>query len=241
MELIIHPQIFQSYPDLSLGVIFVKDINNQGDDAGINKLLREAENNIPQKFANLEAPSKHLKILAWRKAYKKFGSDPHEYRSSIEALVRRVLKGGKIQHINKLVDLYNYISLKYLVPVGGEDVDTIKGDVLLNFANGDERFIRLGGTENEPPKAGEVIYKDDIGVLCRRWNWREAERTKLTEKTTSAILVIEGLAPTSKESITTAIKDLADLIQKYCDGEINCKIISMNDSVLLAQGHSFRS
>ena len=226
MELIIQPKIFESFPDLKVGVIIAQNLNNAGESEEIYKLLREAEKNLPQEFANYEAPSQHPKILAWRQAYKKFNSKPQDYRSSIESLARRVLKGGQIQHINKLVDLYNYISLKYLATVGGEDINTIQGNVQLDFAKGDEQFVRLGGTENEPPKAGEVVYKDDLGVLCRRWNWREAERTKLTEKTTSAILVIEGLAPMTIESITTATKDLADLIQQFCGGETNFKIIS---------------
>jgi len=224
MELIIQPKIFQTFPDLVIGIVTANNINNQGESEEINQLLRTAEKNISREFINLEAPSKHPKILTWRQAYKKFGSNPQNFRSSIEALARRVLKGGQLQHINKLVDLYNYISLKYLVPVGGEDINSIKGNIILGFAQGYESFIRLGGTENEPPKAGEVIYKDDTGVICRRWNWREAERTKLTEQTTSAILVIEGLAPLNKELITQATKDLADLVKQYCGGEVNYNI-----------------
>lgn len=226
MELIIQPRIFKTFPDLIIGVVMANNLNNQGKSEEINKLLRAVESNLPQEFINLEAPSKHPKIISWRQAYKKFGSNPQDYRSSIEALSRRVLKGGQIQHINKLVDLYNYISLKYLVPVGGEDLNSVKGDIILDFAIGNESFIRLGGTENEPPKAGEVIYKDDAGVICRRWNWREAERTKLTERTTSAILVIEGLAPLNKELISQATEDLGDLIKQYCGGEVNYKIIT---------------
>jgi len=50
--------------------------------------------------------------------------------------MKRVLKGNEIWQINKVVDLYNYISLKYLTPIGGEDLDKIKGDIYLNFAEG---------------------------------------------------------------------------------------------------------
>lgn len=96
----------------------------------------------------------------------------------------------------------------------------------MDFAKGNEPFIRLGGTENEPPLPGEVVYKDEEGVVCRRWNWREAERTKLTEETKNAIIVIEGLPPISREIIESAIKELANLIKKYCGGETSTQILN---------------
>ena len=72
----------------------------------------------------------------------------------------------------------------------------VEGDVLLTFATGDEPPVHLlGEPEARAPKPGEVIYRDDLGTLCRRWNWKEAERTKLTAATRHAFLVIEGLPP----------------------------------------------
>jgi DNA/RNA-binding domain of Phe-tRNA-synthetase-like protein len=109
-------------------------------------------------------------------------------------------------------------------------LDKIKGNLTLDFAKGDELFVRLGGTENEPPLPGEVVYKDDEGITCRRWNWREAERTKLTEDTKNAIIVIEGLPPISKEIIESTTKELAGLIKKYCGGEISGQILNKENS-----------
>jgi DNA/RNA-binding domain of Phe-tRNA-synthetase-like protein len=195
MKFRIKKEIFNNFAGLIVGVILAKNINNKGESQEINELLQNAENKAIKEFSKLESPGKHSHILPWREAYKKFGSDPHKYHCSSEALVRQVLKGRKIRHINKLVDLYNYISLKYVLTVGGEDLDKIKGDLILNFAKGDELFVRLGGIENEPPLPGEVVYKDEEGIICRRWNWREADRTKLTKETKNAIIIIEGLPP----------------------------------------------
>ncbi|MDD5750383.1 MAG: phenylalanine--tRNA ligase beta subunit-related protein [Candidatus Pacebacteria bacterium] len=216
MELKIQKEIFETFPDFIAGVVLVKGCDNQGASIQIAELLRKAEKDQVEKFARLESFSQHPQISAWRSAYRRFGSDPHQYRCSAEAIIRRVLKGDQLPDINKLVDLYNYISLKYVLPVGGEDTEKIKGDLFLGFADGTEQFIRLGGTENEPPQKGEVVYKDDIGVACRRWNWREADRTKLTEQTRNAIIVVEALSPVDKETVTAASKELAELIQKYC-------------------------
>ncbi len=224
MEFKIQKEIFETFPDFIAGVVLMKNGDNRGEAMEIEDLLREVEKKQVESFAELETYSQHPQLAAWRLAYKKFGSDPHQYRCSAEALIRRILKGEQVRHINKLVDLYNYISLKYVLPVGGEDIDAIKGDLVLGFATGNEPFVRLGGTENEPPQPGEVVYKDDESVACRRWNWREGDRTKLTEQTKNAIVVIEALAPTSKEMVKEAIKDLADLIKKFCKGEISTYI-----------------
>ena len=229
MKFKINNKIFEKFFGLNIGVVFTKDTNNKGESQEINDLLREAESKVISKFSQFESPSLHPNIIPWRKAYKKFGSDPHHYHCSSEALVRRILKGNKIRHINKLVDLYNYISLKYVLPLGGEDLDKIKGDLILDYAKGDEQFIRLGGIENEPPLAGEVVYKDEEGVVCRRWNWREAERTKLTEETKDAVIVIEGLSPISRKIVESATQELTNLIKKYCNGKVSWQILNQGN------------
>ena len=232
MEFKIQKEIFDIFPDFIAGVILLKNVDNRGEGAEITQLLREVEKEQIAKLSGLENFGLHPQLNAWRMAYRKFGADPHQYRCSAEALVRRALKGDQLRHINKLVDLYNYISLKYILPVGGEDTNNIAGDLVLAFADGAEPFIRLGGTENEPPQKGEVVYKDNKGVACRRWNWREADRTKLTEETKNAIIVVEALFPETYEDVEIATKDLAGLIQKYCGGEASFYILNKDKQAI---------
>lgn len=122
MEFKIQKEIFEIFPDFMAVVILLKNIDNRREEVEIAQLLREAEKEQIAKLSGLENFSEHPQLNSWRMAYRKFGADPHQYRCSAEALVRRVLKGDQLRHINKLVDLYNYISLKYVLPVGGEEV-----------------------------------------------------------------------------------------------------------------------
>ena len=169
-------------------------------------------------------------IIPWREAYRKFGAKPKDYPSSIENLLRRTFKGEQVRHINKLVDIYNVISLKYLVPVGGEDLAKIEGNVLLTFAGDNETpVVLLGEQEARPPYPNEVIYKDNQGTICRRWNWKEVDRTKLTEQTVNAFIVIEGLPPIDREKIQKAVTELVELIKKYCGGEIQTAILDKSN------------
>ena len=132
-------------------------------------------------------------------------------RSSIEALLKRVSQGKHLGTINPLVDIYNSISLSYALPVGGEDIDKFEGNIRLTLADGTEPFITLGSNESEPPKEGEVVYKDDAGAICRCWNWRESVRTMLTEEASNVFLCIECVDPERKEILAEAIHTLKDM------------------------------
>lgn len=71
-----------------------------------------------------------------------------------------------------------------------------------------------------------MIYRDDAGVLCRRFNWREAARTCLTPQTTNAVLIIEAIPPTTPETLQKALGDLQQLIQQYCGGSVRSEVLN---------------
>ncbi len=227
-DLTIDKKIFETFPDFIAGVLSVTDADNRGDIKDVG-LFSGIEARVKERFPDTESIGKDPLIDAWRRAYRKFGVDPHRYRCSSEALVRQVVKGNSIWGINKLVDIYNLISLKYMFPVGGEDSDKIEGKVRLAFAEGSEQFVRLGGNENEPPAPGEVVYQDDEGILCRMWNWREGDRTKLTENTKNAVIVIDALAPADEPLIRHTLKEMAGLVEKYCGGQTTINILTKNN------------
>ncbi|MBI5734136.1 MAG: hypothetical protein HY973_04325 [Candidatus Kerfeldbacteria bacterium] len=225
MKFKIDHKIFEKFSGLTVGVVVCKNLNNSGTQEEVQKDIRIQENNIRDKY-NTETLSQTPKIDVWRKTYVAFGAKPKENKSSVENLYRLVLQGVNLRHINKLVDIYNLISLKHMLPVGGEDMAKIRGDVVLTLAEPNEpAVLLLGDKEPRPPHAGEVIYKDDISAICRRWNWREADRTKFTEETKNCFLVIEGLPPVTRQDIERVAEELKDLIQKFCGGSTICKVL----------------
>jgi lysyl-tRNA synthetase class 2 len=218
MKFKVSSQIFKSYPGYIDGILVVKNIDNSGLSADITELLRGVEKKV-REIEGIESVNDYPKIAAWREAHRKFGSSPKKYPPSVQSIFRRVYKGGELPSINKLVDIYNNISLKYVLPAGGEDLDKCSGDIVLGYADGNEKFIELGATENSSPEAGEVVYKDDAGVICRKFNWREADRTKLEESTKNAVLVFECIEPMTKAELEDALNETKDLIEKYCGGK----------------------
>lgn len=221
--------MFEEYPSVLLGVAVLHNIDNKGEGKELDQSLREAEKLAVKKVGDVPI-AEHPNIISWREAYRKFGAKPKDYPSSIENLVRRILKGEGVRHINKLVDAYNVISLKYLVPVGGEDIAKIKGDVVLTSATDHELPIfLLGEKEARSPHPNEVIYKDENGAICRRWNWKESDRTKLTEDTKNAFMVIEGLPPVGREQIETALSELSKMLKAYCNCDATTTILDRDN------------
>lgn len=149
-------------------------------------------------------------VAAWREAYRDFGAKPQRTRNSLEALLRRAAAG--LPRVNPLTDIYNAISVIHQVPLGGEDLSAYDGAPRLARATGTETFDTVAAGEPlvEHPEPGEVVWCDDSGVTCRRWNWRQGRRTQLTDQTTSALFILDALAPMTDAALTAAADDLVD-------------------------------
>src|SRR6202035_4401719 len=121
-------------------------------------------------------------LEAWRTAFRKFGANPKKTPCSVEALWKRLQKTGALPTIDPVVDLYNALSIRFGAPFGGEDAARYASVPHLGFAMGSEKFdtVRDGSPAIEHPEAGEVVWHDEDGITCRRWNWRQCRRTGLS-------------------------------------------------------------
>ena len=185
-------------PDFAVLVLTAEGLGNGPSDAVSEGWLAEAA-------AKADADDPHVE--AWREAYRAFGAKPQRTRPSVDALLRRA---DALPSINRVVDAYNAVSVEFALPIGGEDLDAYQGPARLVRAAGDEPFDVLSGGEPavEHPNAGEVVWRDDAGVTCRRWNWRQCVRTRLTETTKNGLFLLERLAPYPADRLHAAADDL---------------------------------
>jgi DNA/RNA-binding domain of Phe-tRNA-synthetase-like protein len=205
--------VHAAYPDYVAVVLVADDLTNGPTDSASDAQLADAEAAL--RASGLTRATDHPHIAAWRAAFSAFGAKPSRYPSSAEALISRVLKGQPLPRINALVDLYNAVSVRHLVPVGGEDRDRLEGPLRLTVAAGGEPFDPRGdGSENEPAAAGEIIWRDDRSVTCRRWNWRQGRRTQLTTGTTSAFFVLDRLGGLEIPELHSAVDELEALLRQ---------------------------
>ncbi|MED1948380.1 MULTISPECIES: B3/4 domain-containing protein [Brevibacillus] len=224
---IIEDDFWTLFPHAKIGIVICQGIDNSRRDVEkYEKLLHDAEKEA-HKFLRLEEFSSNPVISVWREAFQKFKTKKGA-RCSIEALLKRVKNGNPIGTINPLVDIYNSISLRYGLPCGGEDIDTFVGDIRLTLAKGNEPFIPLGQDENASPYEGEIVYKDDVGAICRCWNWREAQRTMLTENTKNAFLCIELIDETRSDEFHMALKELSDFVPHHLGGMVKMEVLDIH-------------
>ena len=219
-KFIMEKDFLEIFPDAQIGILVCKGIDGHEKEEGkYVPWLRECEE-ISKKYTENPELTANPVIRGWRDAFYKFKTKKGA-RCSIEALLKRVAKGNQIGSIIPLVDIYNGISLKYGVPIGGENIDKFEGNVRLTIAEGGEGFVTYGSEgKSEPPSEGEVVYKDDFGAICRCWNWREAERTMLTEDTVNAFMIIEAHDAESAANMDAALEELKSIIETDLGGEV---------------------
>ncbi|EOC1327164.1 B3/4 domain-containing protein [Cronobacter dublinensis] len=170
----------------------------------------------------LEAACRHVQtadfpwapahLEAWDSVFQAFGAKPKRTPCSAQALRKRVARDGTLPSIDPVVDLYNAVSIKYAVPVGGENRDAYQGDPRLVIADGSEAFdtLKEGQPVNDPPEPGEAVWRDDAGVTCRRWNWRQGVRTRLDSHAQAMWFILECLPPMPQEAASAAAQELID-------------------------------
>ncbi len=169
-------------------------------------------------------------LNAWAEVFRAFGAKPKRTPCSAEALRKRVLRDGFMMALDPIVDLYNAVSLRYAVPVGGENLAAYCGMPRLIIADGSEPFDTLkdGQLCVEQPEVGEVVWCDDSGVTCRRWNWRQGIRTRLSSSDRHMWFILESLPEMPKEALHEAGKMLTDGLEAMMPGmQFEIKLVEM--------------
>lgn len=217
--------IFTPFPDYIRGVVVARGVQNGTSPAELVSLLREAEASLRERFGE-ENPATLPRIASWREAFRKTGVKPAEFRSSIEAMTRRVVKGQEIPSINALVDIGNVLSLRHLIPTGGHSLDEVKDDIFLRAATGEETFVPFGETETEHPLPGEIIFVEGNVVLTRRWSWRQGNYTLTLPETKNIEFNVDGLPPVARDEVESVCQEVMELVERFCGGTCRYEILS---------------
>lgn len=207
------PEVRELRPDYAAFLVVARGIHGAPSDDDSDAALAAAEGQARELLA--ETPVEEIaQVAAWREAFRSFRVKPRSAVSSLEALLKRVDDG--LPRIDRLTDHYNAISVSRLVPFGGEDLDAYVRAPRLVVATGEETFdaVERGEVVQTAPKPGEVVWRDDVGVTCRRWNWRQCARTRLTPETRHALYIIDGLGPTAAADAQGAGDDLVTLLRR---------------------------
>ena len=222
MRFCVEESVFQMFPGFCRGVVMASGIDNSRPCPELEGLLKEQEEKLRQD-PQVDLAT-HPRLLVWKDAYRQFGSNPNKFTPSIVFLAKQVKAGKPVRSISPAVDAFNLISIKHIIPCGGDDMDSVEGDVTLGRAVSDETFAPIFKPEEvEHPDAGEIIYvnRRTGRILCRRWNWRNADFSKLAPETKNLAINVDGMIPSiSREEIEQAAEGLKQLLLRYCGGNI---------------------
>jgi len=227
-KIFISDDIFKMFPDYVRHVLIAREADNSKVDGELEAFLRKEEARVQadESFTDIKS---HPRIASWRDAFVKFGTNPNQCPPSIANLIKRVRGGKDIPYINSMVTIFNIISMRYVIPAGGDDLDLVKGDLSLGFSDGSETYVPLGSPDvREFPRPGEVILYDTGSgdVFCRSWCWKNGDRSRIEGTTKTVAINIDALPPVTGDEGLTAAEETAELVRRFCRAHVTIHKIS---------------
>ena len=214
----IHPEVKKRYPSVSIGVALIRGVE-------IKKIDERLEGEKKELLAFLEGLTTekiglYPEIVSYRKLYKEMGIDWHSRRPSPEALLRRVALGKGLYTINTCVDAYNLVVMKHRVSVGAFDYDSVKFPTVLRFAGEGDEILLLGDKEPTKYTSKELAYYDQEGGYNIDFNFRDAQRTMVTEQTRNVWVNVDGIFDITPEQVEQSLRESVEKIVAYCGGTV---------------------
>ncbi len=207
----IDPKVLENYPQAEIGYL-IAQVSVKKSDSHVEELKKTLGNHLEQQGINATNFAAHPSIALWRNIYENdFHVKAKTYRSSIEALIRRVVLGKELWNICNVVDLYNSCSVLSLLPMGGYDLKKISGDIVIRFAEEGESFLGLGSSETITPKSNHVVYADHEKLLCFLWNHKDSKESSIDETTKDVVFFIDTF---DRAHLQTTLELLEDHLRK---------------------------
>jgi len=236
MKIEIAPEVFAMFPGYVRHVLVVRGADNSAICPELEELLIEEQRRIREDnmFEDLK---EHPLIASWRDAFQLFGVNPNKCPPSIANLIKRVRSGKDLPYINSLVAIFNVISMRHVLPAGGDNMDSVKGDIRLTPARGNENYTPLGSPDQrEHPNPGEIVLLDtgNDEVFCRAWCWKNGDVSKIEADTGNVVINIDALPPKTAEEGKEAALQTLELVKRFCKGEVELyRLDSKNGSVII--------
>jgi DNA/RNA-binding domain of Phe-tRNA-synthetase-like protein len=213
MFLRVDPGVEERFPGIGALKVEVEGVRVEESNPEVERLKEETAERVRGRYDLLSLKEVRA-IRAYRDFMWRLGIDPTKIRPSAEALVRRILMGKPFPTINTLVDLYNVISVRFLISIGAFDLDRLEGEPLLRFAEEGEEFLGIG-MEKPLRLGGEVVLADERKVVAI-YPYRDSELTKVTEKTGRVLFLLCGVPGIERKTLREAGEELERLVRDHC-------------------------
>ncbi len=219
MKCTIQKEVFRRFPQLQIGFILVNGFDNHTKLLESTHLLNETIR-LAQLTFNPDTLKTHHLISPWALAQQEFGPAAQHYHTSVEQLLKRALAKKKIGGKDILTNLVYYFSLKHILPLSVDDAGKIQGN--LTFAIAARKKI------NPALQPGELQYHDAQDILGTKLDYWKSQKTRLTLKSTAALIHIEALPPVTTLKLNEVMKELQRVVKNFCGGKMKTSILSSN-------------
>ena len=151
-----------------------------------------------------------------RRLYRTFGIEPTKRRPSSEALIRRVLKGKGLYRINTVVDVCNWCSMEFALPIGLYDAAKIQGNVLCRVGGPNEGYA--GIRKDWVNVSGRVALVDDLGPFGNPSS--DSFRTSVDLSTRTILFVVFAPADHGVAQLEADLGRAATRLMRFNGGEV---------------------
>ena len=217
MSLKIDFKLKTRFPDLNVLTHHIKGVHVQKRDNELENFKVEVMRQVRDDYS-LDSVKDHPTFRAYRDFFWSIKIDPTKIRPAAEALIRRIIAGKTLPRINTLVDAYNLASIKSRIALATFDADKLEGDLLMRFAEEGEQFIGIGMEKPLILKGGEIVVSDEEKLVAI-YPYRDADNTKVTEKTENVTIVVCGVPGIPKRELENASQVAVEYINRFCGGE----------------------
>ncbi len=219
----IEDDVKAKFEGIKTGYIVLENVKVEKNNKDLEALKAQVDKIVKNKYATTSDIKKSKNIEGFREIYKGFGVDPNSHLNSSEALLRRVVSGKGLYNINTVVDTYNATSVEFEVPMAAYDLDQIKGNIVLRFSKEGDQITKILETEPTKIETGELVYADDEGVTCMDFNYRDSDRTKITNEANRIIVFVDGHKDISQEEIEKVLSIVGARLEKFTGGKVTGK------------------
>lgn len=224
----VDPSIFDINPNIICGIIIGKNIKNSESLKEDRERLRAAEDHMRKNY-EVDQVRELPNVARYRDIMKSAGMNPNRFPPSVEAMFKRILKGGQLPFINALVDMCNAISIEQVISLGAHDLIDIHDDLEVRFSKEGDQFLPFGAMEYEEVDPGEIVFTSGNIVQTRKWIWRQSECGKTTIDSKNIFFQLVGFED-HRESIDNAMSDIEKIIVERFSGNCCQYIVDKNNN-----------
>jgi len=205
------------HPGLDILTCIVANVAVEGKNLELEKFKEELIKEVKSEYT-LDSLKDAPTFRAYRDFFWRVGIDPTKNRPAAEALIRRILRDNPIPNINTIVDAYNLASIKTEIALAAFDIQELRGDLVMRFATKGEKFLGIGMEKPMNLEGLEVVISDDEKLVAI-YPHRDADRSKVTEKTRNILLLVCGVPGITMNMLAGAATIAIEYITRFCGGE----------------------